>query len=297
MNEDELIELYCAVDDFWKSFKSEWENHLIGCGKSKHGPEPTLSISEMMTIIILFHQSHYRDFKNFYCIYVQTILKSVFPKLISYGRFVIVMKKLVIPLFAFILHNRGKLTGISFVDSTKVQVCHNKRIKRNKVFADLAKRGKTSTGWFYGFKLHLVINELGEILAFQLTPGNISDIKMVEPMAKGIFGKLFGDKGYISSELAKKLFDQGLELFTTFRKNMKNKFMALKDKILLRKRVLIETVNDQLKNISQLEHSRHRSPNNFLVNTLAALAAYTRQPKKPRIKMSTQEEVALLLLA
>lgn len=296
MNQD-LVELYCAVDDFWKIFKNEWEKHLLESRRSQTGPEPELSISEMKVIMILFHQSHYRNFKHFYIVYVRAVLKNEFPKLISYGRFVATMHKLFIPLFAFILHNRGELTGISFVDSTKMQVCHNKRIKRNKVFSGLAARGKTSAGWFYGFKMHLIINELGEILAFQLTPGNISDVSMVEIMSKGIFGKLFGDKGYISCELAKKLFSQGLELFTTLRKNMKNKFINLRDKILLRKRVLIETVNDQLKNISQLEHSRHRSPNNFLVNAIAALVAYTLQPKKPRIKMSEEERDLLLLSA
>jgi hypothetical protein len=297
MNQDELIELYCAIDDFWKVFKDEWDKHLIDCGKTKHGPESTLSIPEMLAIIILFHQSHYRNFKHFYNSYVKFVLKHEFPKLISYGRFVSQMHKLFIPLFAFIQHNRGELTGISFIDSTKMQVCHNKRIKRNKVFSGLAARGKTFTGWFYGFKMHLIINEIGEILAFQLTSGNISDVSIVETMSQGIIGKMFGDKGYISSKLAEKLFDRGLQLFTTFRKNMKNKFINLRDKVLLRKRVLIETVNDQLKNISQLEHSRHRSPQNFLVNALAALMAYIRQPKKPHMKMNEEERNLLLLSA
>ena len=290
-----LIELYCTVDDFWKFFKKEWDQHLIDSGKSKRGPEPELSLPEMMTIVILFHQSDYRTFKHFYN-YVCNHLKKEFPKLISYSRFVYLMKNTFIPLFAYLLHIKGTVTGIAFIDSTSIAACHNKRITRNKVFKGLAKRGKTTSGWFYGFKLHLIINEKGEILAFQLTPGNVSDVSMVETLSKGIFGKLFGDKGYISSKLEKKLLDQGLELFTSIRSNMKQRLMLLKDKILLRKRSIIETVNDQLKNISQVEHSRHRCVGNFLVNILAGIAAYCHQPKKPSLKM-TQLENNLLTAA
>lgn len=157
------------------------------------------------------------------------------------------------------------------------------------MFKDLAKRGKTTTGWFYGFKLHLIINDKGEILAFQITPGNISDVSVLESLSKGIFGKLFGDKGYISSKLGEKLLKKGLEFFTTIRSNMKQKIMSLKDKILLRKRSIIETVNDQLKNISQIEHTRHRGVGNFLVNLLAGIIAYSRQPKKPSLHLNENE--------
>lgn len=279
---EDLTTLYCNVDDFWKEFRNEWEKHLIDSGKKKRGPEPELSISEMMTIVILFHQSNYRTFKHFYG-HLSVHFKSYFPKLISYDRFVHTMKTLFIPLFAYLLRHTGVITGIAFIDSTSIAVCHNKRIRRNKVFKGLAKRGKTTAGWFYGFKLHLIINDRGEILAFQLTQGNVSDVSMVETLSKGILGKLFGDKGYISAEIAKNLFQRGLQLFTTLKSNMKQKLMSWKDKILLRKRSLIETVNDQLKNISQIEHTRHRSPHNFLINLLAGVAAYGLQPKKPSL--------------
>lgn len=283
-----LIQLYCNVDDFWKSFKQEWEKHLIDSGKSKRGPEPGLTIPEMMTIVILFHQSDYRTFKHFYS-YVSNYLNKDFPKLISYSRFVHLMKNIFVPLFAYLLHIKGIVTGIAFIDSTSIAICHNKRITRNKVFKGLAKRGKTTSGWVYGFKLHLIINEKGEILAFQLTPGNVSDVSMVETLSKGIFGKLFGDKGYISSKLGKSLLDQGLELFTSIRSNMKQHLMSLRDKVLLRKRSIIEAVNDQLKNISQVEHTRHRSVGNFLVNILGGIAAYCHQPKKPSLKITRGE--------
>lgn len=280
----DLTTLFCNVDDFWKQFRNEWELHLLSNGKSKRGPEPELSISEMMTIVVIFHQSNFRSFKHFYG-HICAHFKQFFPKLISYERFVQIKKTLFIPLFAYLLSLTGKVTGIAFIDSTSIAVCHNKRIRRNKVFKNLAQRGKTTTGWFYGFKLHLIINDRGEILAFQLTPGNVSDVSMVETLSKGVFGKLFGDKGYISAELGKRLFEQGLQLFTTIKSNMKQKLMSFKDKILLRKRSLIETVNDQLKNISQIEHTRHRSAQNFLVNMLAGIAAYNLQPKKPCLNL------------
>jgi hypothetical protein len=280
----DLTTLFCNVDDFWKNFKEEWEKHLIHSGKSKRGPDPELSISEMMAIIILFHTSHYRNFKHFY-FYIQIHFKNEFPKLISYNRFVYLNKNIFIPLFAYLLHCKGTVTGIAFIDSTSIKVCHNKRISRNRVFKDFAKRGKTTAGWFYGFKLHLIINDKGEMLSFLLTPGNVSDVSVVESLSKGIFGKMFGDKGYISSELFKKLLKDGLELFTTIKSNMKQKLMSLKDKILLRKRSLIETVNDQLKNISQIEHTRHRSVTNFMINILAGIAGYCHQPKKPSLNI------------
>jgi hypothetical protein len=284
----DITELYCSVDDFWKSFKPEWDKRLIDSGQSKRGPEPELSVSEMMTIIILFHQSNQRTFKSFYT-YVKKHLNKEFPDLISYTRFVYLKKNLFIPLFSYLLHMRGKITGIAFVDSTSVTVCHNKRISRNKVFKGLAKRGKTTSGWFYGFKLHLIINDQGEILAFQLTPGNVSDVSMLESLSKGLCGKLFGDKGYISAKVMENLLEQGVELFTSVRANMKQKLMSLQDKILLRKRSLIETVNDQLKNISQIEHTRHRGVGNFLVNILGGLAAYCHQPKKPSLNFGNKD--------
>jgi hypothetical protein len=199
------------------------------------------------------------------------------------------MKNLFVPLFAFLLYKRGKITGISFVDSTKIQICHNKRIPRNKVFAGVAKRGKTTAGWFHGFKLHLLINEIGEILAFQFTAGNVADVSVLESLSQGLSGKLFGDKGYISAEIAKRLFERGIKLFTTLRNKMKNRFLSMEDKALLRKRVLVETVNDQLKNISQLEHTRHRSIENFFINALAAIGAYMLQPKKPHINFGKEQ--------
>jgi hypothetical protein len=165
-------------------------------------------------------------------------------------------------------------------------VCKNARISQHRVFAVDAARGKTSVGWFYGFKLHLVVNDRGELVAFCLTPGNVDDRRPVPRLVQRLFGTLFGDRGYISQQLAADLFiNHGLHLITKPRKNMRNRLLSLTDKLLLRKRAIIESIVDQLKNSCQIEHSRHRSPFNFLVNLMAGLIAYCHQPKKPSLDL------------
>lgn len=281
-----LVEIFCSVDDFCQEFEPKWEALLLETGTRKRRRKSRLSMSEVMTIIIHFHQSGYRNFKTYYLYHVCVYLRPEFPKAVSYSQFTRLMQQAFVPLMLFLLTQRGQCTGISFVDSTPIQVCHNRRINRHKVFAGIASRGKTSMGWFYGFKLHLVVNERGEILAFHLTPGNEADITPVPILLHSVFGKVFADKGYISQKLFDELFDQDIQLITGVRRNMKNKLMPLSDKLLLRKRSIIETINDQLKNISQIEHSRHRSFTNFLVNLLAGLLAYCFQPKKPSLIVS-----------
>ncbi|GHP00508.1 hypothetical protein KSF_105550 [Reticulibacter mediterranei] len=218
-------------------------------------------------------------------------LNKEFPHLVSYARFVALIPRMLIPLLAYLQRRFGPCTGISFIDSTSLEVCDAKRISQHRVFAIDAKRGKTSMGWFFGFKLHLAVNDRGELLACCLTPGNVDDRTPVPHLVNNLHGKLFGDRGYISGPLSKLLFEQGLQLITRLRKNMKNQLMHLSDKLLLRKRAIIETIIDQLKNISQIEHSRHRSPVNFVVHVIAGLLAYSHRAKKPGLHL---DERALL---
>lgn len=282
-----LLELFCDVDDFCQDFEPKWEQFQLENGLRKRRRRPKMTLSEIMTIIIHFHQSNYRTFKAYYTKHVQSHLAVEFPGLASYSWFVRLMAEAFVPLTLYLLTKQGQCTGVSFMDSTPIKVCHNRRIKRHKVFAGIAARGKTTMGWFYGFKLHLVVNPQGEILAFQLTPGNVDDRKPVPVLLQDLFGKVFADKGYLSKKLFNQLLEDDIHLISGIRKNMKNQLMPLADKLLLRKRSIIETINDQLKNISQIEHSRHRSFTNFLVNLLAGLLAYCFQEKKPSLQIDT----------
>lgn len=282
---ESLLELFCDVDDFCQAFLPIWQKQLIANGKIKRQRVRLLTVSEIMTILIAFHQSHYRNFKAYYNEKVLSQWRSEFPGLVSYTRFVEYIPSVLVPLMVYLRTCcLGNCTGISFVDSTSLDVCLNQRIHSHRVFAGLAERGKTSTGWFFGFKLHLVVNDRGELLQFCISPGNVDDRKPVPRLAKKLFGKLFGDKGYISQSLAQTLYEMfDVQLITKLRRNMKGQLMLLSDRVLLRRRAIIETVIDQLKNISQIEHSRHRSVSNFFVNVLCGLIAYCRQPAKPSL--------------
>jgi hypothetical protein len=278
--------LFCHVDDFCASFEPQWQKSLLTYGLKTRQRKRSLCLSEIMTILIAFHANHYRNFKSYYLEQVADHWGDAFPNLPSYQRFVEWIPSTLIPFCVYLKHCCGQCTGISFADSTSVKVCHNRRISRHKVFKNLAERGKTSVDWFFGFKLHLVVNERGELLNVILTPGNVDDRKPIPELLKNLFGTVFADRGYVSVKLAAQLLaDYGIYFFAKPRRNMKNKLMRLHDKLLSRKRSIIETIIDQLKNISQIEHSRHRSPVNFCVNVLCGLIAYCHQPKKPSLQM------------
>ena len=278
---DHVTELFCILDDFCKKFNESLEEALISDQKLKL-KQSALSLSEVMTIVILFHKSGFRFFKYFYCQMIVPFWKSAFPKLLSYNRFIEIMPRCLQALSSFFHKVKGQDTGISIIDSTKLVVCHNLRIKRNRVFKGLAGRGKSSTGWFYGFKLHLIINNLGEIINLNITSGNVHDVAVLESLTKELKGILLADKGYLSKVKAEALAARGLKILTPSRKNMKNKpIHSEEEKQLLCRRGLIETVNDQLKNLQLVDHSRHRSVNNFMVNIMAAVVAYCLNPNKP----------------
>jgi hypothetical protein len=289
-----LLELYCHVDDFWLGFADEWERGLLESGQRQRQRAGQLCVSEVMTILIYFHQMRYRDFKTYYTQFVQVYLRAEFPKLVSYNRFVELLPSVLVPLCAYLQNCYGECTGINFIDSTPLRVCHNRRIGQHRVFAEVAQRGKNSVDWFFGFKLHLVINDRGELLACRLTAGNVDDRAPVPKLMQRLWGKLFGDKGYLSQPLTQQLRQRGITLITRLKSNMKNRLILLADKLLLRKRSILETITDQLKNISQIEHSRHRSLTNFMVNLVAGLIAYCHQPKKPSLALDLPQIEALI---
>ncbi len=285
---EDITKLFCLVDDFCRDIEKNFAGKLLPNGKK---PTRTTEIehSEIMTIILLYQQSPCKNFKTFYLHYLTLLYKSEFPKLPSYTRFV-ALKPRVLWHLAMLLHwlcGQSENTGISYIDTTPIAVCHAKRISKNKVFAGIAKLSKSTYGWFFGFKLHMVINENGEIHALTLTKGNVDDRIPVPNLTEKLTGLLFGDKGYIAKELFQKLFDRGLKLVTKVKKGMKNTLISLNEKILLRKRSIIETVFGYLKNRLEIEHTRHRSPVDFLVHIFSTLISYSIKSKKPSISYTS----------
>ena len=290
-----ITEIFCLVDEFCKEYDSIVENHMLGNPAKRPS---IMTKSEVITIMILFQLSGFRTFKHFYIYYLQKHMKDDFPNTVSYNRFTELMQQSLMPMTLFLKTCcLGDCSGISFIDSTPIRVCKSKRIRNNKVFKGIATTGKSTMGWFHGFKLHIIINDKGEILNFTITQANVDDRTPLKKQSflDKIFGKLFADKGYIGKELMQTLFVDGVHLITQVKNNMKNSLMSISDKILLRKRSIIETVNDELKNICQIEHSRHRSFGNFITNIIAGLIAYSFLPKKPSIKYQTIESNQLVI--
>ena len=295
-----LDELFCDVDDFCALFEPDWHKHLISCGSVRRLRSNQLSLSEIMTILIAFQTSGYRNFKVYYLNLVCQHYRSAFPDRVRYSRFIQLIPRVLVPMIHYLSCCKGSSTGIGFIDSTSIKVCHNRRIFSHRVFDGIAQRGRTSVDWFAAreackrrrrdlgayalrFKLHLVINDRGEILNFALTPGNVDDRKPVRELLDSLSGKFVGDKGYISEDLALDLRAKGIILITKFKQKMKNRLVTWSDKILMRKRALIESVIGQLKHLCHIEHTRHRSPINFIVHLLAGLIAYCHLPHKPSI--------------
>ena len=293
-----LLELFCDIDDFCQEYEPIIQQMRIENGLAHRQRSCEMSLSELMTIEVHFHQKQFRNFKTYYTEHVAEHLSKEFPKLLSYTRFIQLRPRILVALCAYLQRCYGSCTGLSFVDSSALSVCHNRRIKQHRVFEDVAEHGRTSVDWFYGFKLHLVVNDCGEILACCVTPGNMDDRQPVPRLMQQIhnlFGKLYGDKGYLSAKLNQELLEDYLvQLVTKLRKNMKNKLIDEIDKYFLRKRAIVESIYDQLKNVSQIEHTRHRSLTGFMTNLLAGLIAYCHQPKKPSLNLQFLNQLAVL---
>ena len=298
MNTANLVEIFCIFDESCKIFEPELKKHLVDVpGKKRRNRKSRMSDAEIMTILVLFHTSRFRDLKSFYLGYICLHMHKDFPVRLSYTRFVERQAKVALHLLLFLQTCAlGKCTGISIIDSTPLVSCHIKRMHSHKTMKGWAAKGKCTMGWFYGFKLHLVINEKGEIIQWMLTPGNTDDREPLKDrdFTQKLFGKIFADRGYISQDLFEMLFVDDIHLVTKIKKNMKNSLMNLYDKILLRKRALVETVNDELKNVCHIEHTRHRSVDNFVVNVLAALIAYNMLPKKPEMNIEIIDKSRLI---
>jgi hypothetical protein len=288
INAVKLVEIFCELDDFCTVYEQRLAAHLLPGAGSKHSVnEPGLSLSELMTIEILYHRSTHKCFQYYYEQEVLAgSLHNYFPSSPSYNRFVELKPRMLVALVCYLHCLRlGALLGIYYGDSTPLAVCHNRRIQQHQVFAYQAHRGRTSVDWFYGFKLFIVVNALGELVQAFVTLGNVADSSeaTIKRLFKGLAGVAFADKGFINQKAFEALLQGGLKLITALRSNMKNKLIELKEKLLLKKRGMVEAVIDILKSVCDIEHTRHRSPVNMLVNTYAALCAYTTLDRKPSI--------------
>ena len=267
---DLLISTYCRIDGFYIMYEKTVKDKLIGNDHPRqYGKTQSLSVSEIMTIMVMFQSVKYRNFKYYYNEFILTYWRSYFPAAPSYSRFVELMPQALVLLTAFVTSCQGKKTGIYFVDATKLPVCHNLRC---------AGKSKTSTGWFFGLKLHVVVNHLCEIVSFKITRGNVDDRTPLPDLCKTLKGYLFGDRGYVSKAKTATLEKQGLKLITTLKKNMKKVIRTKEEKQLLRNREIIETMFDYLKNSLMLWHTRHRSPINALTHLMTCLACWIIDP-------------------
>lgn len=279
--------LYCKVDDFVKDLSNNFI--AINNRKSKAGRKTSLSLSETLTILISFYESSYDCFKHYYKEVILVEHQDDF-KLVSYEHFTRLIGK-ALPYLTLVLNNLlVKCDGNSFIDSTSIAVCKDYRIYSHKVFKNFASRTKTTKGWYYGLKLHLIINLQGELIKVSFSSGNKDDRKHLSKMTQGIFGKLCGDRGYISKKLFQDLWAEGIELITGIKRKMKNYLMPFINKIMLLKRVLVESVISRIKLLEKFEHSRHRSPVNAFSHMIACLINYQLLPDKPSIKNLFQLE-------
>ena len=289
---DRIVEVFCEVDDFCKAFLPQWEASLLATGgAAPRGPEPGLSPSEIITLLLVLHSSGFKHLKSFYHGFAEPLLRGHFPGMPCYEHFVALQKSVFVPLVFFLHSHLGTKTGLYYIDSTALPVCDTHRLNRHKVFAGLAQRGKTSVGWFFGFKLNLVFNNCHEIVALKLTPGNVHDTTPVPALTRGLIGKLFGDKGYIGQKLAQDLLRRGLTLFTRVRRNMKSLPLSLQDKALLNARNMAETIIGHIKEFSSLNLSRHRSVINAFVHIIAAITAYQINPFKPKLNLQPRYQL------
>jgi len=276
--------LFFSVHDFCKSFTPWYKKQLLSGTKANQRQRACqLELSEILTIVIAYHGSGRSCFKYFYYDLLQNG-RHLFPKLVSYERFVVLIKRACPALICLFRSLTGQVTEYLFVDSTPMSVCHNRRERRHRVFKGIAAKGHTSVGFFFGFKLHMLVNTNGEIVRLAITPGNVDDRTPVRSMMTGIATKLIGDKGYISQALSRDLLQHGTTLITKARKNMEQKILGIQDKMMLLKRCFIETVFSSMKCLNTLIHHRHRHPINAFAHIFAALIHYQLRDDKPSLK-------------
>lgn len=276
-------ELFCVIDDFFLKFESVYWEFLKQNSRCLRIRPAQLSISEIIFIAIWYKTSHFNNFKAFF-----TSLKHdkwhLFKSLPCYQRMIYLVNTHQLALHFALM--KGHQSAYLWIDSTTLVVCKNQRIQRHKSLSAIATRGKSSMGWFFGCKLHLLMNQSGEIVNTALSNGHIADIKIVERLVEGLAAKLYADRGYISHNLKTKLNDQDIDLITHHRKNMRFIQLSKADEYHLKQRNKIETLFSLLKGTYNLVTSKARSVAGYLAGVYASLCAYQLcHQNKPMIRI------------
>lgn len=272
----QLTSLFCLIDDFCTDISNHVEQHMLASGQIKRLRQSQIRASEVITLLLWFHLTGSRNFKIFYLSWAKPFLSPYFPNLPSYNRFIELKAKYIMYFVALIESLKTPSAGIAFVDSTKLAVCHNKRIHQHRVFIDSASRGKTSVDWFYGFKMHLICDHVGRLISYCITTGSVDDRKALPDLIEHskLKGKLFGDRGYIGKNWKARLAEVGVQLITRVKRNMKPQSLDPFDSAVLRKRGIIEAPFNLMKSKFDLEHTRHRSKMGLLTTIFSALTLY-----------------------
>lgn len=267
-------ELFCVIDDFFLKFEATYWKFLKQSRYSLRIRTAQLMLSEICFIAIWYKCSHFNNFKAFF-LWLKEDKSHLFKNLPCYQRIIHLINMHQLALHALhVALMKGQDKQYLWIDSTSLPVCKNQRIQRHKSLAKIATRGKSSMGWFYGCKLHIAMNQFGEIACSALSNGHIANIKMVEQLVEGSKAKIYADRGYISQDLKSRLKDKDIDLITYHRKNMQAIQLSVPDEYHLRQRNKIETLFSLLKGQYNLVTSKARSIHGFISGIYASLCAY-----------------------
>jgi hypothetical protein len=283
MDETMLITLYCIIDDFINTLVKTDDGHkMLSEWKAKRGPQRRLSLSEVLTLNILRFSFHVNDLKAFVRL-SNSAYKSYFPQLTNYENFLKATNRS-FPFFVLLLKYLLELNrlvskdGVYFFDSTALSVCYNWNIATHKVTKDFAARGKTSKGWFFGFKLHGACDSKGNLVSLRFSPGNEHDSRHAEYLTEGLGGLFVGDAGYLlKQEVFQRLFEKHKRILAASRKNMK-RLMTQEQGIMLSKRSAIETVWGVLQERYGLVYHLARNMTGLFRHYCCSLVSFLMQP-------------------
>jgi len=280
---ENIEEIFYYVDEFCKSFEKWFQKTQLSSRlkrKRKRKKKLNMALSEIATIVLMFHKSGYRCFKDYY-LYLLRSHGNDFRNMVCYDRFTALIRRALPALMMMLNALAGEVTEVMFMDSTPYCVCKIRRCARHKVFAGIAAKSKTSTGWFFGLKLHFLFNSNGEIVRLKVTPGNVDDRSGAKDILSDIVGKVFADRGYLGKEFFAEMFRKRVQVITRIKKNMKNILMDMRDKLLLKKRMIVESIFSSIKSCNTFENSRHRNVDNAFCHILSALIMYQLRSDKP----------------